>query len=348
VSFEQILLMVVLLAANAFFVAFEFALVASRRTRLDQRVQAGSRAAVRAVAATKNLGEHIAAVQLGVAVASLGLGAVAEPAVGHAFNNLFGRWLPQGTAHALGFITALAIVVFLHTVFGEMVPKNVALAKAESALVTLAWPMHIFLRCFGPLIRALDAVANAVLRLLRVEKRDELFSGGTAEEIARLLRVSHQHGMIAGDQADILAGAIAFADRRVSDVMLPIAEVHTLPAGCLVADAVRQFAESGHSRLPVVGRHGDLIGFIHAKDVVAASAGDMSRPLKAGIIRRMLVVDDTSSLDDLLVDMRRSRVQVALVTDANRTSVGIATLEDLLEELVGEIADETDVEPRSP
>jgi CBS domain containing-hemolysin-like protein len=341
-SLAQIVVIVALLAANAFFVAFEFALVASRRTRLEQRVEAGSRMAQRAVHATQNLGEHIAGVQLGVAAASLALGAVAEPSIGKAFDGLFGRWMPVHTAEVLGFIAALAMVVFLHTVFGEMVPKNVALAKAESALVALALPMHLFVRLFGPIIRVLDAVATLVLKLFRIEKRDELFSGGTAEEIARLLHVSHEHGMIAGDQAELLAGAIAFADRRVREVMLPRDRVETLPAGCAVADAVQHFASSGHSRLPVVGRHGDLIGFVHAKDVVATTEADGRMALGAGAIRRMLVVDEDRPLDELLLTMRRSRVHVALVTDDARRTVGIVTLEDLLEELVGEIADETD------
>jgi CBS domain containing-hemolysin-like protein len=341
-STGTIVLIVVLLITNAFFVAFEFALVASRRTRLEQRVEAGSRMAVRAVHATQHLGENIAGVQVGVAISSLGLGAVGEPAISAAFEHLFGRWMSERAAGVVGFVVALIVVVFLHTVFGEMVPKNVALAKAESALVAMALPMHLFVRLFGPIIRALDAVASWILKLIRVEKQDELFSGGTAEEIARLLRVSHEHGMIAGDQADLLAGAIAFSDRRVREVMLPRDQVETMPAGCAVSEAVERFAASGHSRLPVVGRHGDMIGFVHAKDVVAATEADGRMALGADAIRRMLVVDDDRSLDELLLSMRRSRVHVALVTDRNKTTVGIVTLEDLLEELVGEIADETD------
>jgi CBS domain containing-hemolysin-like protein len=341
-SVGNVVLIVVLLIANAFFVAFEFALVASRRTRLEQRVEAGSRMAERAVRATQHLGENIAGVQVGVAISSLGLGAVGEPAISAAFEHLFGRWMSERAAGVVGFIVALIVVVFLHTVFGEMVPKNVALAKAESALVAMALPMHLFVRLFGPIIRTLDAVASWILKLFRVEKRDELFSGGTAEEIARLLRVSHEHGMIAGDQADLLAGAIAFSDRRVREVMLPRDQVETMPAGCAVSEAVERFAASGHSRLPVVGRHGDMIGFVHAKDVVAATEADGRMALGADAIRRMLVVDDDRSLDELLLSMRRSRVHVALVTDRNKTTVGIVTLEDLLEELVGEIADETD------
>ena len=341
-SIGQVLLIVMLLMANAFFVAFEFALVASRRTKLDQRVEAGSRMAQRAVHATQHLGESIAGVQLGVAFASLGLGAVAEPSIGAAFEHLFGHWMSPHTAGVAGFIAALALVVFLHTVFGEMVPKNVALAKAESALVAMALPMYLFVRLFGPIIRALDAVASVFLKVLRVEKRDELFSGGTAEEIARLLHVSHEHGMIAGDQAELLAGAIAFSDRRVRDAMLPRDRVETMPAGCAVSEAVERFAASGHSRLPVVGRHGDMIGFVHAKDVVAATEADGRLALGADAIRRMLVVEEDRPLDELLLSMRRSRVHVALVTDRMKATVGIVTLEDILEELVGEIADETD------
>jgi CBS domain containing-hemolysin-like protein len=347
-SIVDVIVIVVLLLANGFFVAFEFALVASRRTRLDQRVEGGSRAAVRAIEATQRLGEHIAGVQLGVTMASLGLGAVAEPVIGKALESLAGDIMPEHYAKPIGFTLALLLTVFLHSVIGEMVPKRMALLRAESTLVALALPMRGFVTLFGPIIRVLDGVAAVILKLFRVEKRDELFTGGTAEEIARLLHVSHERGMIGGDHHEMLAGAIAFAERKVCDVMVPRSEVVTIAAGCTRRDAVAAFRSSGHSRLPVLGRRGELIGFVHAKDLVAASAGgatsngDGVEVIAADSIRRMLVVDDERRLDEVLLAMRGSRIHAALVTDGDGATVGFVTLEDLLEELVGEIADETD------
>jgi CBS domain containing-hemolysin-like protein len=343
VSLANVIVILALLLANGFFVAFEFALVASRRTRLDQRVEGGSRAAARAIEATQRLGEHIAGVQLGVTFASLGLGAAAEPVIAKALEQLVDGRLPDKYARPAAFVVALLITVFLHSVIGEMVPKRMALLRAESTLVALALPMRAFVTFFGPIIRVLDGVASMILKLFRVEKRDELFTGGTAEEIARLLHVSHERGMIGGDHHEMLAGAIAFAERKVSDVMVPRSAVVTIAAGCTRREAVSAFRSSGHSRLPVVGRRGDLIGFVHAKDLVTAGAGNGSADVVgAETIRRMLVVDDARPLDEVLLAMRGSRIHAALVTDDAGLTVGFVTLEDLLEELVGEIADETD------
>lgn len=337
----MVLLIVALLLANAFFVAFEFALVASRRVKLEQRISAGSRMAVRALAATQDLGEHIAGVQLGVTMASLGLGAVAEPTIGAAMERLVGHALPGHVGEVVGFVLALCIVVFLHTVFGEMVPKNLALARAESALVAMALPMRWFLVVFGPIIRVLDAVATAILKMLGVQKKDDLFTGGTAEEIARLLASSHAHGLIEGDQAELLAGAIAFGDRAVRDIMVARRDVVTVPIGATVADAAEMFRASGHSRLPVTNGAEELVGFVHAKDMISLAEHGAARPVTSAI-RSLLSVPHDRHLDDVLLAMRTRRVHAADVTDEHGRTIGFVTLEDLLEELVGEIADETD------
>jgi CBS domain containing-hemolysin-like protein len=341
-SAGDILFTLIILIANAFFVAFEFSLVSARRVRLEQAVEAGSKRAVQAIESMQQLGKHIAGVQLGIAMTSLGLGAVAEPAIAHAFESALENVFSHQVTNIVGFLLALAVIIFLHMILGEMVPKNIALVHAESVLLFLVLPMRFFVIVFGPVIRLLDIVAGAVLKLFRIERRDELFAGGTSDEIRRLLHVSQEHGLIEDDQADLLTGAIAFSRRPVGEVMTRLDDIRSIPAGCPLGEVLPVFAETGFSRLPVVGRHGSLIGFVHVKDAVIAGEAELAEALSANIIRRMLIVREDRTLDEVLRMMRRNCVHVALVADNTKTTLGIVTLEDLLEELVGEITDETD------
>jgi CBS domain containing-hemolysin-like protein len=343
VSIGSALVIVALLAANALFVAFEFALVAARRTRIDQLADAGLRRARLARHAMASLPEHIAAVQLGVTAASLGLGAVAEPSVAHLLRSLTGHLLPARAAEVAGFVLGLALVVLLHTVFGELVPKNLSIAAAETTLMWLAPILRVFVIVFRPVIVALDGLASLGLRLLRVDKRDELFSGGTAEEIARLLSESREHGLIEAGHHELLAGAIGFGERPVTEVMVPRAEVVAVPASITVAEAEAVFVASGRSRLPVYGRDvDDVLGFVHAKDVLAVPEADRALPLPRRSLRRMLLIGRQRSLGEVLASMQRSHLHVALVVDADARTAGLVTLEDVLEAVVGSITDETD------
>ena len=342
-SIGAALLIVVLLASNAVFVAFEFALVAARRTRIDQLADEGLRRARLAQRAMGNLSEQIAGVQLGVTAASLGLGAVAEPSVAHLLRTVSAHLVPARAAEVIGFVLGLAIVVLLHTVFGELVPKNVSIVTAESTLLWLAAPMRLFLTVFGPLIRALDGLASLGLRLLRVDKRHELFSGGTAEEISRLLTQSREHGLIEEPHHQLLAGAIGFGERDAAGVMVPRHQVVAVPVSITVEEAEAVFLRSGRSRVPVYGRDlDDVFGFVHAKDVLAVPADHRSSPLPRRAIRRLLLVGRGRSLVDVLASMQRSRLHVALVIDPDGRTAGLVTLEDVLESLVGDITDETD------
>jgi len=342
-SVGSVLLIVVLLATNAVFVAFEFALVAARRTRIDQLADEGLRRAKHAQRAMGRLSEQIAGVQLGVTAASLGLGAVAEPSVSRLVRSLSGHLVHRRAAEVIGFVLGLIIVVLLHTVFGELVPKNVSIVTAESTLLWLAGPMRVFLTVFGPLTRALDGLATLGLRLLRVDKRDELFSGGTAEEISRLLNQSREHGLIEEPHHQLLAGAIGFGERDAAEVMVPRHDVVAVPSSITVEQAEAVFLQSGRSRLPIYGRDlDDVLGFVHAKDVLSVPAIGRARPLPRRAIRRLLLVGRGRSLVDVLASMQRSRLHVALVIESDGRTAGLVTLEDVLESLVGDITDETD------
>jgi CBS domain containing-hemolysin-like protein len=333
-----------LVLVNGVFVAFEFGLVAARRARLEALAEFGSRRARLALAALGDLSQQIAGVQLGITMASLGLGALAEPAVAHLLEGpLESLGLSTGAAEIVAFVVALSIVVFLHTLLGEMVPKYLAIAEAERALLWLAVPMRAFLFVFGPVVRLLDGVARAVMRLLRIPVRSDLEGVHTAGELALIVEESRERGVLDPEEHALLSSAIAFAARPVREVMVPRSRIVALSADAPVSEIEALLVRSGHSRLPVTRRGlDDVIGFLHAKDLLSISPTARGEPVPRRLLRRLLLVTADRPLEEVLVGMRRSRLHLALVRDRDGRTVGLVSLEDLLEEVVGEISDETD------
>jgi CBS domain containing-hemolysin-like protein len=337
---------VLLLVANAFFVAVEFALMASRRTRIEALAAEGDARAKAAATMLRTLSLQLAGAQLGITMASLGLGAVAEPAVAQALESAIGAVasLPEGVLHTVSFVVALTIVVFLHMVVGEMVPKNIAIASAETLLLWLALPMRAFVTVFGPVIRFLNVVANLGVRAVGVEPRDEVAMAHTADELAALVTASREEGLLEDFEHRLLSGALRFQARSVASVMVPWERVDTVPRTATVGDVERVVVESGHSRLPVVDEGDEVIGFVHAKDLLRLGPELSRRPLPYRLLRRMVVTREDRTLEQLLRAMRRLRLHFALVVDGDGTKVGVVTLEDVVEQLVGSIRDETDPE----
>lgn len=335
---------VALLLANGFFVAVEFAVVGSRRTKLQELAAAGDRRAERSLAALSDLNRELGGAQLGITMASLGLGIVAEPAVAQLLAPLFELiGASEALAHSVALVVALVIVVFLHLVVGEMVPKNVAIVDPERTLSRLAPVDRAYLFVFGPLVTVLTAISNAGLRLFGVRARSELPIAHTAEELAAMLATSREQGLIEDFAADLMAGVLDFGGRDASAVMVPRERIAYISIGTSVAEAERMVLERGHSRLLVVGRDlDDVRGFIHAKDLLTLPADAAARPVPLRLVRRMLDVPCDRSLEELLLGMRRARVHLAVVRDAEGHTAGLVTLEDLLEELVGDILDESD------
>jgi CBS domain containing-hemolysin-like protein len=333
-----------LVLVNGVFVAFEFGLVAARRTRLEALAEVGSRRARLALAALGDLSHQIAGVQLGITVASLGLGALAEPAVAHLLEGpLEAMGLSPRATEVVAFVVALSIVVFLHTLLGEMVPKYLAIAEAERALLWLAVPMRAFLFVVGPVVRLLDGVARGVMKLLRIPVRSDLEGGHTAGELALLVEESRERGVLDPEEHALLSSAIAFAARPVDEVMVPRNRIIALPVEAPVAEMEAVLVRSGHSRLPVTrGGLDDVIGFLHAKDLLSIPTAARGEPVPMRLLRRLLLVAADRPLEEVLVGMRRSRLHLALVRDQEGRTVGLVSLEDLLEEVVGEISDETD------
>jgi CBS domain containing-hemolysin-like protein len=224
-----------------------------------------------------------------------------------------------------------------------MVPKNAAIADPEKMMLRLSIPNRIYVAIFRPLIVALNGIANFGTRLFGVEPRDEVEAAHTAGEIATMLAASREEGLIEETAHDLLSGALGFGHRRLREVMLPLEQVVKVPQTATVAEAERVVVDSGHSRLVVTGHDpSDIIGFVHAKDLLTVPADARNRSLPLSRIRRVLVLESDRPLDEVLVAMRRARTHVAVVIDVDRTPVGLATLEDVLEDLVGDITDESD------
>jgi len=340
-----LLLALLLLLANGFFVAVEFALIASRRTKLEALAEEGSARARTALGSMRHLNLQLAGAQLGITMASLLLGFVAEPAVGGLVEDALGAVvdLPSGVVHTIGFVVALTLVAFLHMVIGEMVPKNVAIADPERTLLALAVPNRAYVTVFGPVLRILNALSNAGVRLLGVEPRDELATAASADELASMLGASRDQGLIEDVAHQLLTGALDLGDRGITTVMVPPDDIVWLPRTATPAEAEELVVTSGHTRLVIAGSGvDDLLGFVHAKDLLTLSGPARHRPLPLGRIRRMLVLGPRTSLDDALVEMQQARAHVAMVADGDDRALGIVTLEDVIEELVGDIRDESD------
>jgi len=344
----QIVAAIALLAANGAFVAKEFALVASRRTKLEGLAEDGSLRARLAFEAANELPLQLASSQLGVTMASLGLGAVAEPLVAHGLEGALGAvGIPDGVTDTLALVIGLGVVVFFHMVIGEMVPKYVSLADPERVLLAVAIPNRVYVAVFRPIIRVLGWLGNVGTRALGIEPRSDLSSIPTAEEIASMLAASREEGLIEEMAHDLLSGALDFGERPVRDVMVPRESISSVSRDATVADAEALIVASGHTRLLVIGPDlDDVVGFVHAKDLLTVPAETRDRPLPLARIRRVLILPGSRPLDEVLVAMRRSRTHVGVVVDEDRRVCGLATLEDLLEHLVGDISDESDAAPR--
>ena len=342
------LVIVVLLAINGFFVALEFALVGSRRSRLEPLAESGDRSAIRALAAMKELSIQLAGAQLGITVASLVLGLVGEPAVAHLLVSLAQHvsWIPHAWIHPIAAVLGLLIIVFAHMVLGEMVPKNLTLTHPESVLKIVSRPNRLYLLVARPLVIILNWLGNLGVRLCGVEPRDELSESHTAEELAVLVSVSKEEGAITGFSAELLAGVLEFAGRTVASVMVDRPNVAAVSIEATPRELEEAVRTLGHTRLLVVGDGGidDPRGFIHAKDLLSVSEMDLDETFSPLMMRRALRVPREQHLKELLLDMRTSRVHFALVANDDESTAGIVTLDDILEELVGDVADE--LEPR--
>ncbi len=337
---------VLLLAGNAFFVGAEFALIAARRSQIEPRANAGSRLARTTLAAMEQITMVMAGAQLGITVCSLGLGAVSEPAIAHGLEPWFERWgVPEGLVHPVALALALAIVVYLHVVLGEMVPKNIALATPERAALVLGPPMMAVVVLVRPLIAVLNALANAMLRLLRIEPRDEVSSAYTREEVAALVEESRGEGLLADAEYDRLSGALGFSEKTVHTVVMEPDSLATVRRGSTAAEIEDLCAHTGYSRFPVVSDDGELVGYLHITVLLEYDHyADRYRRVADKWIRPLARVSEDDLLSDALETLQRRGAHMARAVDAQGSVRGLVALEDVIEELVGEIRDAAHLE----
>ncbi|MBV2155227.1 hemolysin family protein [Kitasatospora sp. SUK 42] len=337
----QLLLAVVLLLGNAFFVGAEFAVVSVRRSQIEPLAEAGHKRARTVLHALTNVSAMLAAAQLGITVCSLGLGALAEPTIASLLEGPFHAiGVPSALMHPLSYGISLAVVVFLHMVMGEMVPKNMAMAGPEKAALWLGPPLDRLARWLAPVIRTLNALANGVLRLFRVEPKDEVESVFTTEQLMYLLVDSRDAGLLDGDRQERLEDALEMGRRPVTDVLLRPEQLVTVGPKSTAGEVEELALRTGFSRFPVTdgdpAGHGYL-GYVHLKDILDVE--DPSEPVPARLWRPITVLRGGLPLDDALGAMRRATCHLAAVLDQDGRTLGVVMLEDVLEELVGEMHD---------
>lgn len=344
---------VVLVLANGFFVATEFALVAVRRTRIQHLASEGDRRATAVLGRLDHLDAYIAATQLGITIASIALGWIGEPALASVIEPVLellpGLSATQRTAlsHTVGFALAFSIITVLHIVFGELAPKSLALQRPEATSLRVAGPIHLFYLAFRPIIAVLNNIGNGVVRLLGIEPAGGHERVQSAEELMLIIDASRDAGLVDPASEAIVDRAFIFADLAVRHVMVPRTEMVAVPEDASLLETLRLAAESGYTRLPVYAGDTDhLVGIVNVKhllpllaDVVDGYAGTADFVLSEQL-RPLCVVPETMSAADVLERMRRNRVQLAVVVDEYGGTAGIVSLEDLVEALVGEIRDE--------
>ena len=336
----------VLLAANAFFVGAEFAIMSARRSQIEPLAAAGSRSAKTVLWAMEHVSLMLACAQLGITICSTGIGAVAEPAIAHAVEGpLVAMGLPAQASHVVGFTIALGIVVYLHVVIGEMVPKNLAVTSPERAALWFGPPLVVISRLVSPLIRVLNWFANVVLRSVGVQPKDEVTSAFTAEEVASIVERSRAEGLIV-DELGLLTGAIEFSDATAEAVMIPRDGLVSLALGCTPDEVERAVARTGFSRFPVTETDGTAIGYLHVKDVLYAEGPDRYVPVPRMRVRNLAVVGPDDEIEETLAVMQRSGAHLACVMSGT-AQLGVVFLEDILEELVGEVRDSMQRRPRA-
>ena len=331
----------VLLFANAFFVGAEFAVISARRSQVEPLAEAGSRSAKTALWAMEHATLMLAMSQLGITICSLLILNVSEPAIHHLLEvplQLTG-W-SEGVVSTIAFIITLVLVSYLHVVFGELVPKNLSFSVPDRAVLLLAPPLVFLARLFRPVIIALNATANGVLRLFGVEPKSEANSTFTLEEVQTIVDQSRREGVL-DDTSGTLTAAFEFTTKRVKDVAVPLSELVSLPPSATPGDVERAVARHGFSRYVIRGDGGEPVGYVHLKDVIDLDDDEFDDPLPAKRVRRLVSIYDGTDLEDALATMRRLGTHVARAFDENGTTTGVIFLEDIIEELVGEVQDAT-------
>ena len=336
-----IMWLVVLLMANAFFVGAEFSVISARRSQIEPLADRGNRAAKLALWAMEHVSLMLAMCQLGITICSLLILNVSEPAIHHLLEGpLAWTGLPSEAVSIAAFVLALLLVTYLHVVLGEMVPKNAAFSVPDRAVLLLAPPLVLISRVFKPVIWAMNSAANGILRMVGVQPVDEAASAFTIDEVETIVETSKREGVLF-DPTGAISRTFEFTERRVRDVALPLAEIVALPVGATPADLEAAVRERGFSRYVIADAEGHPSGYVHVKDVLGADDDDMDVPVPAKRIRQLASIYQEAELEDALALMRSTGAHIARSFDASGETTGLLFLEDIIEELVGEVRDAT-------
>ncbi|MFI7481821.1 hemolysin family protein [Kocuria sp. M1R5S2] len=340
-----ILVLFLLLGGNAFFVAAEFAMVSARRDQIEPRAAGGRKGARLALKGIEDVSTSLAATQLGITACSLLIGAVGEPAIAHGIEGpMAALGLPEGLVHPIALVIALVVVTFLHMVLGEMVPKNIAIAKPVVSALLLGPVLRVFVLAFRPFVWLMNQTANLVVRhVLRVEPRDEVASAFSSDEVAGFVVESGREGLLDEDAITLLTGALNFERLTAADVAIPQGRLRTVPASATIAQLERQCAETGFSRFPVRAEDGALTGYVHTKDLLGVPAARRDEPIPPGAVRPLTTVAADAKLQQVVRVMQERNSHLAVLEGCGATGgdVSVVALADVLEELVGEVRDAT-------
>ncbi|WP_026555431.1 hemolysin family protein [Arthrobacter sp. 35W] len=339
-----ILWLVILLLGNAFFVAAEFAIMSARRSQIEPLAEAGSARAKTTLYAMENVSLMLACAQLGITVCSLLILNVAEPAIHHLLADpmhLLG--IPDEVAGPLSFVITLLLVTFLHVTFGEMVPKNISVSVADKAALLLAPPLVLIGRGVKPVIAALNWSANHIVRLFGIEPKDEVSSSFTLEEVQSIVQESTRRGLV-DDQTGLISGALEFSAQTAGSVMVPVADLVAVEPAATPSDVETLVRRTGFSRFVVLDSDGAPAGYLHLKDVLTISPEGYERPISKGRVRKLVTLGESTEIEDALSTMQRTGSHLARVVSAEGATTGVLFLEDVIEQLVGEIDDATQAE----
>ncbi len=342
-SVIKLLAVLLLVGANGFFVAAEFALVGVRSSRIETLASAGSRGAKRLQGLLQNLNSYLSACQLGITLASLALGWIGEPAIARLLEGPLAG-LSDAWRHSIAFLIAFSIITSLHIVLGEQAPKLMGLARAERVALWIALPMELFYKVFSLPIRALDWASARTVQLVGIKATAEHASTYTEEEIRKLIDISRESGHLRAEERRLIHRVFEFSDTVVREAMVPRTEMAAIPATCSLAEITKAFDQHRYSRLPVYRESfDDVIGFVHSKDVMPYLLHPEKFRLE-DVLQPPLYVVDTARLEHVLRQMQKAKMHFGFVVDEHGGLEGIITLEDLLEEIVGDISDEHDEE----
>ena len=342
----KFIFVLILIFFNAFFVVSEFAIVKIRRTKLEEMIKNGNKRASIALKVTEHLDSYLSAIQLGITLASLGLGWIGEPAVAHLFEDLFGEVFTQNPIllHSVSIAVAFGLITLLHVVLGELIPKSLAIQKTETFVLMIAYPLYMFKRIFYPFIWVLDTMTIKILHLMGVEPASEHDAAHSEEEIKLIVNASQRGGVIDDTERDIIQNAIDFSEIYAHEVMVPRQDMQCLFLNDSFDKIMSQVKRSKHTRYPLCDKDRDnVVGMIHIRDLLEHCEEKLEKGRLNKIARQILFVPENQSISEVLHLMMRKRTHIAIVVDEYGGTAGLLSMEDILEELVGNILDEHDV-----